>query len=1378
MTGQEKGSTFEIITKDFFVSLLEKTGFSVTKARVQKAGSQNGFDILLMVSKNYTENKIFIECKNYESDLSIGNILKKGLNLEANYTLDENDLFIAINPRSNFSNEDNSEKLDPILSSKFPFSYYTLDLSNGIKELFALDKKFFKLVYEKDLDFVVDEVKELSRFESIIFSRKPFKKIILKPEDKIRFIGDLALDRDYTERSFSDEFKKDRNFFTSSNLTLIEIVKTTDKLFILGNPGSGKSTELVKLAVSKWHEGEVYDYVPIFKSLKNFSNTDTLHTYLPNKWNELNKILLILDGIDEIADIELFKSKFENFIEQISHSDKQIKFVVSCRTNIYESIVIGLSDFKTFYLQDLTYDEGIDLLKKKCKGFNLANKFHAFLKTPFLIGILADYIAEKNEAPANTANLWKVYIDKRLAHDKKNKLIKITIDPLLIKKYSKKTALVNELMKTNIFEEEHLYSILKENSAYLTEFKKNPLIDKFSNEDKWFFEHRNIQEYFAALVLSELTFEKIKDFIVIKDTQTTHPSLFNTISFLLNIVEGNKYSELVNWLIDSELGLLFKADSDRTGSFKIRVFQEYFKRECIEKGFWISTNKTFSVIEIANFGDCEENLDYLLDIIKGDNNQFRVTISAFMLLNFFTISFRRQEEIKKLFIGYLEDERILNTVKSTIITCISAHNYFTDDNYLKRIFEIFKTETNKEINSALLFLLRDYKELDCMFWYVKEEFLRENKIKERNDPDKISRANNWVTKDLILKFKDSNNFIDLIAYYFNDSLNIGRDTSFASDVLDRFLYFSKNENDFIVRFLSEINGKPNFYIRDSLLVDVIVKSGNELAAASYLLENNPFENVKVLLASIANYDVIELVKEKYLSEILNSEQIHVFRNNLWTLNKELSYKFNSLMLESDFKFSSPFLCEEDIELLHSKNKSKFQNNFDILFDKTGLFNEIECIFKNNTILLDSEDIRKIENKWYENEENWNNSVDSSISLLSTIFDEYDIALDFDAVKKIFEDEHLRFYEIKELIKSNINSNIRFTISTEHGKMINEWCIKASKEIDFSRIIKFYDNRRFNYDIDYSKLNTVLEFINLFDFDLPKEFLLNCLEYFDFDNVSEGPGDKVFGKLKTMINDEELFNKRVIQNLKENKPFEFVRERHINYALELNLREVFPEIREYILSLDDGYNLDYILKKFRELTGDTELLQECCENITSRKCWSAIKILLEKEEKMDFCIAKAIEYLDLKIELHNSYHTSDALQVLFSYNRKEAIVYYASFLKCDLSYLSYSTTYSIEDYVSLEKLFFGIYKPTDRNKFNNNDTFLNAYVSNLSESEEGYNKMQKFLKDIRGRLNNEDHDSELFHLNLLIDHSTHGYINSKSKSMKFERALKKVEEIIS
>jgi hypothetical protein len=1165
MTNQEKGILFETITKEFFVGLLERIGFVVTKARAQKNGSQHGFDILIIVSKDYTENKIFIECKNYDHDLPIGNILRKGVSLEANYDLDENDLFIAISPKSNFANEDNSEKLSPILSNKFPFSYYALDLSNGIKELFALDKAFFKELYGEEVNFDIDEDKELKRFENIIFSRKPFNKIIIKGEDKIKFIGDLSVDENYIERTFSEELSKDVNYFKDDSSALVDLIKDHKRIFILGNPGSGKSTELIKLALANWVEGEVNTYVPIFKSLKDFTATDTIESYLPPHWTELRKILLIFDGIDEIQNIESFKSKFQNFLEYTTHNKKDIKYVISCRTNIYESVVMGISEFKIFYLQDLNYDQGIELLQKKCKNFVLENRFNTFLKTPFLIDILAEYILDKKEGPSSTANLWKVYIDRRLAHDRKNKLVKISIDPMLIKKYSRKTALIKELTRSSVFDEENLYSIVKENSNDLKEFKKSPLLDKIANQETWFFEHKNIQEYFAALLLSKLSFEEIKDFIVVKESNKTHPSLFNTISFLLNILDGQSYEDLVNWLVDNEQELLFKADSDRTDAFKVKVFQEYFSKQCIEKGFWIGTNKTFSTAEIAKFGDCDANLNYLLEFLKDDNYHFRVVISALNLLEHFMIGNAYHKYIKDLFIEKLTNKDILKSIKSAIIRCISHLKFLAEDqHYLYSVCEIFRQEDNKEINSALLSMIRNYEKTDDLFWYIKSEFLRVHNILKRNDEDEVLRGNSWAMEDLSLKLRDSNNFIELIAYYFNDKYKIAVKTSFYGDLLKRFLEFISTEDDFIEKFLKAINGKLNYYGRDNLLIDIIVKGEKEFQASVYLLENNLFGEVKDILARIANQRTLKLIKDHYKNQLLSSEEIHIFRNYLWRYQRQASYEFELLMQDIDFRFDQPLSKEDNVAELQTKNSIRYQHNFDILFNSKALLNEIEAIFKENNEIIDLKEIRKIENKWYDDDKNWHGSIDTSISFLNTLIDAYGPSTFQDVVNNM-QDGLVQFYEIEEQVKLNVNSNIRFSVSQEQENAIKLWCIKASQEIDFDKIIIKNDENQLFYGSDYSKFRTIFNFLEKYDFELPKVFLLNSLQHFDTSDEKEG--EEFFNKLLIMIGDVAAINQRIVSNIENGNLLYSAKERHINYALDHNLKDAFEKIKEDLQELD-------------------------------------------------------------------------------------------------------------------------------------------------------------------------------------------------------------------
>ena len=49
MHSQKLGSKFELITKDFFIWLFEELNYKILKDRIQFSGTQDGFDILLIV---------------------------------------------------------------------------------------------------------------------------------------------------------------------------------------------------------------------------------------------------------------------------------------------------------------------------------------------------------------------------------------------------------------------------------------------------------------------------------------------------------------------------------------------------------------------------------------------------------------------------------------------------------------------------------------------------------------------------------------------------------------------------------------------------------------------------------------------------------------------------------------------------------------------------------------------------------------------------------------------------------------------------------------------------------------------------------------------------------------------------------------------------------------------------------------------------------------------------------------------------------------------------------------------------------------------------------------------------------------------------------
>ncbi|MNR47667.1 hypothetical protein D3C85_1667980 [compost metagenome] len=59
----------------------------------------------------------------------------------------------------------------------------------------------------------------------------------------------------------------------------------------------------------------------------------------------------------------------------------------------------------------------------------------------------------------------------------------------------------------------------------------------------------------------------------------------------------------------------------------------------------------------------------------------------------------------------------------------------------------------------------------------------------------------------------------------------------------------------------------------------------------------------------------------------------------------------------------------------------------------------------------------------------------------------------------------------------------------------------------------------------------------------------------------------------------------------------------------------------------------------------------------------------------------------------------------------------------------------------------------------------------------YAKTQEVLRGIKDKLIQENSDTRLFNINLLIDNSKNSYINSKSVPLTFKEALNKAESII-
>ncbi|MDO8316002.1 MAG: hypothetical protein Q7T12_00570 [Flavobacterium sp.] len=1265
-------------------------------------------------------------------------------------------------------------------------------------------EKFVKLFSSNKI--VVKNVKQHSKVNIVNFenvnlkSSEDFKKLLsqnkvektdLTAKDFPKLIGDIKNEKGIIQREIFSSDKNQNNLISSFlgntvlDDTLEKCIEIENKVILLGNPGLGKTTELKRLAINLLNNAE-NKQIPIYRNLKIFTSSHNIESLLFENWESYKNLIFIFDGIDEIQNIQDFNSKLETFIYYLNTNEIEFKFILSCRTNVYESLIKNISDFKVYYLRDLYYHESINLLKLKCvstiiDSLSFDCTITEFLKNPFQVNILADYIKENKKLPSNSSELWESYISVRLTHDDNHKLVKKGLNIPLIKRLSIKTSLVNELMQRNTVSNEELYQVASSNSTDFKDFKNNPLIDKNKESDEWFFEHRNIQEYFAAKAISERDINEILEFIQINDLGKTHPSLFNTITFLINLLNNNSdtYKALVNWLIDNEPELLFKADYNRIDlKTKIKVFQAHFNKECVEKTLWINTNRTFEIKEIAQFGNCPENYEFLLNILSNSSDyHLRTTNSAISILSFFNIPEDSLSDLKELLFEKLNDEDLHISIKSELLYLIKNQNLTNDDDaYLKSIFEVFKSETHKALNNNLLLLLSEKGNIDSFFAYLKEEFLRAHKLKVRLIPDETIRGNEILINNLILKLASAEKFLELAKYFFNDNSSLYKDDDYLNKLTSKLLDFISQDPEFIDKILDSVIDDVSYNVHDKLLSELIVKSNSRDRAIIHLLNNQDFENVDYFIAGIISESELNVVVNLLIEKEISFERIERFRNFISNLNiRTLGVKFERLMKRKGVKFKELLLTETKIKRNNTKYEKGLQDNLNILFRKRRMLLRIRRFFRKNKAEINQDELHDITINWYK-ENGHGNVLETSLSLIQTILYQYrNGSVTYEIVKEYLEDDYLIFNKAKTILDEYKKRNRPLKVSKRQIKTIQKWCLLKCSEIDFNNIVTIPQPNTFRYNQNYKIFELIFFFQKELEFSLPQNFLVNCIQYYEFDRSSEV--DESFLRLKDLINNETLFNEKIIHNINNETLIGLALSKHMEYALNNNLEAAFPEIRRLFIKHESIYNDSKKIEKYIELTGDENLLLDCCEAFENHKFWSIIRIMIGMKLFPEYCKETSIDYLETGEDLQRL----DALNVLFELNEPIAIDYLINFLEkkvilslMSINYLNYN---AIIDFENLEKLFKLIFDDDDFDDFESSRyrEFVMNYISNISNSKDGFENVMLMLDKRKKEL--EENGKDLFYINLLIDKCANSYINSNSKPYTFKDALIESEKLV-
>ena len=341
-------------------------------------------------------------------------------------------------------------------------------------------------------------------------------------------------------------------------LSLEKICKQVGKLILLGDPGSGKTGSMAKLAIEMYKKAynllskkpgkfdkriPIPIFVPVKKLLESESAKDFLANYFDSEevQNRFNVDIIIVDGLDEIGSEQrtTIISKLDKFSEVIGCS----YILTSRKIDIINTLP---QKYQKYELLPLEFNQALQLFSKLISDSKVLGTMKEGLEkiqaqiplVPLSLMLLIELVEEHKEIPASVTELYDRFFDMALGREDREKGIEVLFDYHIKKKFLS-TLAYSQFRDKNRLEmpSEDFKNFL---NAYAKEYGWNPEDLKgfvreieragiLDQREKVNFKHRSFLDYFAALYVYENRgdIEDLNDLIV--DTYFT--DIWSEISF-------------------------------------------------------------------------------------------------------------------------------------------------------------------------------------------------------------------------------------------------------------------------------------------------------------------------------------------------------------------------------------------------------------------------------------------------------------------------------------------------------------------------------------------------------------------------------------------------------------------------------------------------------------------------------------------------------------------------------------------------------------------------------------------------------------------------------------------------------------------------------
>lgn len=467
--------------------------------------------------------------------------------------------------------------------------------------------------------------------------------------------------------------------------TLYDVVNEEKRVVLLGQAGAGKTTELEKLAQVLCEQNTP----PIFIPLNTYSNENI--EGLITQWNfdyKIENSVLVLDGYDEIADINSFHRKLDSYVRK--HPDQKI--VISTRNNFYhlsrgKGQEGSLNQFKEYAIFPILREDISEYLRKSEVDETVfwkqvqMRKLTEQLKVPFFFIHLVEIFKEEGSLPELKdlmPRLIRISMDRdMLKFEQKEEL---EVKERQIRMILQRIGMTMQLMKTKQLTESELQEIVTEEENKLIRFSG---IWKKMPDGSWQFTHNNFKEYVTAEYLVSFPVEKILELVTYeKNRDRIKESWYNVLSFASLLDTTGRIN---TWILEHDPSILFQYEDERMSmEDKQKLFISIFEK--INDDYtWISRRNDMDVM--VHMAHNPLSISYLLDSIekpKHDRCQDNATTLLMQMEDFCGYESRA----RSVFTELIFDESATIYVRKNLLKTLAIDVLYTEQ-VERELFEHF-----------------------------------------------------------------------------------------------------------------------------------------------------------------------------------------------------------------------------------------------------------------------------------------------------------------------------------------------------------------------------------------------------------------------------------------------------------------------------------------------------------------------------------------------------------------------------------------------------------------------------------------------------------------------------------------------------------------